>query len=342
MARQQDPMKSASPATKQGDAGEIKSKIEDTRAEMDETIDALGERLQPRHLLDEVVSFFRRGKAGESSGQGMMDSIGEAGSRVTEFVKDHPVPLILVGAGVGWLIYQQTRGPSEEEEFHGAYAGGDLGESAEEERWRSRGEGTTAAGYYAPGEPTAQESAQGMTSGAKEAMRGAAESVRSAASRAQERASEMGQAVRERAAQAGARLQETAGAVGEQFQEGYEYSRQAVGETVDEYPLTSCIAAMSLGMLLGMVLPRTRLEDHYLGRTAEQFKTRAKETSRELYERGKRVASAAVEASTEEARREGLTPQALGEKVQNVANEAKETAKEEARRQREEMSGQQP
>ena len=37
----------------------IRSDIDVTRRRMDDTMDALGERLQPRHLLDEVLGYFR-------------------------------------------------------------------------------------------------------------------------------------------------------------------------------------------------------------------------------------------------------------------------------------------
>jgi hypothetical protein len=36
----------------------IRSDIKGTRREMDETLDELGERLHPRHLLDDVIDLF--------------------------------------------------------------------------------------------------------------------------------------------------------------------------------------------------------------------------------------------------------------------------------------------
>src|SRR5215204_4996501 len=37
----------------------IRSDIDTTRRRMDDTMDALGDRLQPRHLLDEFLGFLR-------------------------------------------------------------------------------------------------------------------------------------------------------------------------------------------------------------------------------------------------------------------------------------------
>ena len=46
---------------------EIRSDIKGTRRDMDETLDELGERLHPRHLLDEVIDIFRSSPSGSAS-----------------------------------------------------------------------------------------------------------------------------------------------------------------------------------------------------------------------------------------------------------------------------------
>ena len=48
---------------------EIKHRIDRTRSAMDETIDELGDRLNPHALLDEAINFFRGPKAKSSAKQ---------------------------------------------------------------------------------------------------------------------------------------------------------------------------------------------------------------------------------------------------------------------------------
>ena len=44
--------------TTNGGSEDIMAGIEHTRAQMDETLDRLSERLQPRHLLDDLLDYW--------------------------------------------------------------------------------------------------------------------------------------------------------------------------------------------------------------------------------------------------------------------------------------------
>ncbi len=46
--------------SRQSDTETLRSDIDQTRNKMDDTIEALGSRFQPRHLLDELLGLFRR------------------------------------------------------------------------------------------------------------------------------------------------------------------------------------------------------------------------------------------------------------------------------------------
>src|SRR4051812_5731110 len=89
----------------------IRSDIDVTRRRMDDTMDALGDRLQPRHLLDEVLGFFRgNGSDGDNKLTQMREkltqSAGTAMNAVVDTVKSNPMPALLIGAGVAWMIYE--------------------------------------------------------------------------------------------------------------------------------------------------------------------------------------------------------------------------------------------
>jgi len=60
-------------------SGEIREEIRRTRAEMDETVDALGERLKPRHLLDDFLDMFRGSGGGSGGGTGGGGGTGNGG-----------------------------------------------------------------------------------------------------------------------------------------------------------------------------------------------------------------------------------------------------------------------
>ncbi len=93
---------------------QIREDIRRTRANMDETVDAIGERLRPRHLLDDVIDLFRSplsGDGGGASSPNMRDAAGVAkdlGANAFQKLKAHPMPAALIAAGVAWLLFDES------------------------------------------------------------------------------------------------------------------------------------------------------------------------------------------------------------------------------------------
>ncbi|MGH7199016.1 MAG: DUF3618 domain-containing protein, partial [Planctomycetaceae bacterium] len=85
---------------------EIEQDIERTRGEMDETMDELSERLNPRHLLDDVLDFFRSSSSAPG-GREAADYAKSIGRQALHQAKEHPIPAILFGAGLAWLLMEQ-------------------------------------------------------------------------------------------------------------------------------------------------------------------------------------------------------------------------------------------
>jgi hypothetical protein len=139
--------------------------------------------------------------------------------------------------------------------------------------------------------------------------------VSEAAGTARERASELSWQARERAR--------------------YRARQARVGfwQTMEERPLAIGAAALALGVVAGLMIPSTRKEDELMGETRDRLMERAKEVGGEALEKGKQVASVAVDTLKEEAERQDLTPEKLAEKVRTVAREATNTVKEEGKRQ---------
>ena len=96
---------------------QIQRDIERSRAQMSETIDALERRLSPGELVDEL---WGRMKGGQTSA-----SIGET-------VRDHPIPLALMGLGLGWLAIEKAT-ESRTDLLRGRYEGSGQGTYARAE-----------------------------------------------------------------------------------------------------------------------------------------------------------------------------------------------------------------
>ncbi|MGQ4273356.1 DUF3618 domain-containing protein [Terrihabitans sp. B22-R8] len=73
-------------------SSDIEREVESTRAGLETTLGELRERVQPRAVVDEIWEF--------ASGSGG----GEFARNLGRSVKDNPIPVALIGAGIAWLI----------------------------------------------------------------------------------------------------------------------------------------------------------------------------------------------------------------------------------------------
>jgi hypothetical protein len=80
-------------------------------------------------------------------------------------------------------------------------------------------------------------------------------------------------------------------------------AHQAVG-IAKENPLGLGLGAAAVGVVVGLLIPTTRVENEKLGPMADQVKEQAKETGQEALERGKHVAEQAVETAKEEGQKQ--------------------------------------
>lgn len=70
---------------------EIEEEINQTRAEMSHTLDALERKLSPGQLMDEVLSYMRSGP-------------GEFAQNLGTSIKQNPLSIALIATGIGWLM----------------------------------------------------------------------------------------------------------------------------------------------------------------------------------------------------------------------------------------------
>ncbi|MCJ2033123.1 DUF3618 domain-containing protein [Methylobacterium sp. J-068] len=75
---------------------ELEKDIEASRARLDQTIDQIQERLSVSSIVDEML-----GNARRTPLSGAYDGALEA-------VRRNPVPVLLIAAGVGWLIHRMS------------------------------------------------------------------------------------------------------------------------------------------------------------------------------------------------------------------------------------------
>ena len=332
---------------------EIMAEIAETRANMDETLDQLSERLQPRHILDDILDYFRSHRR-SGSGEGrrrlrraasktaghVKDTAGQvkdqvkekasdAGHFAFEQVKQHPLPAVLIGAGIAMLLMERNRGTEYEEIYDSEdEMAGDL-ESGFAQMELPEGVGPES--YALPQHYTGDSGSDGTMSKIKNK---GSELKQKAGERLQDmkqRTTEKTAALRRRASERGAQLKEKA-------RHGYEQSYESIKHTAEERPLAVGLGFLAIGVVAGMLLPSTRKEDELVGPTRDRLVNRTREVAEDAVDRGKQVARTAYDVAAREAREQGLTPEALKEKTKAVASQVKEATRDDAQRQQRELT----
>ena len=214
----------------------IEREIEQTRSRMSRNIDELGDRLKPSNLKEEAKSAIK------DAAQGAVSNVGEqarrTSSRLVEVIRENPLPVIAVGAGVTWLLTQRSRSDvSGDRMARYAYTGPE----------RRQGHGI-------------KDKVGGAAGGVKD-------SVSEAAGGVAERAGELKH-------QAGERLEDW----GNQARSQSQRLKTNLQHAAEENPLALAIGAAVVGLALGMLLPETERENELMGPARDQLVDRAEET----------------------------------------------------------------
>jgi ElaB/YqjD/DUF883 family membrane-anchored ribosome-binding protein len=271
---------------------EIEREIEQTRNRLSRDIDELGNKLNPQNLKEEAKSAIK------GAAQGAVSNVGEqarrTGSRLVEVIRENPLPVIAVGAGVTWLLTQRSRtGISGNRMARYAYTGPDRRQG---ENWQS---GTGLRGRVG-----------GTVSEVKDSMSEAASGVADRAGEIKDRAGE--------------RLGELSGEARRQTRR----IKTNLEHAAEENPLAIAIGAAVVGLALGMLLPGTQREDRVMGSARDQLVDRAEKTAERVkdaaVEAGRELKDT-VKTEIEEHKPE--VKQVVQEASQTVKDQVKESAK---------------
>jgi hypothetical protein len=216
---------------------------------------------------------------------------GDAG-RIGETLRRHPVPLALIGIGIGWMAITAAGSwgrPSDDDGEPGA--AGKLGEGTGQLRDKAAGMAAAASTTVVPPGPYPTESAGGYAYARRkfgEAMakgRAVAAEAGSAARETLRRAQEAGSGARQRAADYARRAR---GHVLD--------TRHRLGDMLQANPLAVGAIGFSAGALLALMLPRNEIETRLYGETAAQMRARAAARARRVVERTLDAALGAVKS----------------------------------------------
>jgi len=315
-------------------AAEIEREVRQSRAEVEETLDAIQERLSPGQLLDQAVGYLRGGR-GADFARNLGDSVAQ-----------NPIPVALVGVGLAWMMVAGQRRDepgSYARDWHrdwddedgddggepyagGIYESGLPYESAPGAAYASDLDTDIGEGGHAP---SLGERASDAGSHVGEQFAEARDRAKDAARRARENAEALGAGVSERLSAAGDR----AAAATDRFRRrtrragagAYRYgrrARQSALQAISEHPLMLGALGIAVGAALGAALPPSETEDEYMGEAGDAIQRRSATVGREQLHRARGAARAAYDEARAEAEEQGLTPEAAREAAKEAASSA--------------------
>jgi ElaB/YqjD/DUF883 family membrane-anchored ribosome-binding protein len=246
----------------------IEYEIEQTRADMSETIDAIQQQLSPDHLKEQAREMVRDATIGKA--QDMVSNAGESakatGSSMVEMIKQNPVPAALAGIGLGWLWMKRPK--QDNRAIYGGYP----------QAYPYPYPQQYTPAYGAPQQYSPYGASQQRDSKLGQAADAVGETASNLASSASSVASSAADQVGNLASGAAHLVGDTAqqvghapGAMGSQAQQ----LKTNYVQMVRERPMAGGLVALSLGAAVGMLLPETQPEQRLMGEARDSVAEKA-------------------------------------------------------------------
>jgi len=271
---------------------QIESEIEQTRREMDYTLNQIQRKLSPGQMVDEGIAYLRNSGSGE-----FVSNFG-----VT--VKNNPVPVALMSVALGWLMMASKNPPSRSstetfptEDFPNVYA---APESAGIES-HSSGSGarervSEAVSSFGSKASDAGSKFSAAAHNVGDRVSYFAESARDSASHLASSASEFASGTRDSASHLASSARERAWRAAEAARSQYARARSSAQHLAHEQPLVLGALGIALGAAIGAFLPATRREDELMGSTRDDLA----QSGREQYEDARDTLKEAAKKTREE------------------------------------------
>jgi ElaB/YqjD/DUF883 family membrane-anchored ribosome-binding protein len=214
----------------QAQVEDLENEIAATRYEMTDTVQTIGERLDPANVVQGAKDTVREATVGrvEQMTSNVMDTASDAGGGIIDTIRRNPIPTAMAAVGIGWLLMNRSDGRNSYRSDRGW-----------DDTWRG-GERYGYAGY-----PSSRD--RGMTDRAGETID---QVGRKAGQVADDVRSSVGSTVGQWPDQVGSTAREVS------------WNAERL---VQDNPLALGAVAVAVGAAIGMALPETQVERDVLG-----------------------------------------------------------------------------
>jgi len=286
---------------------EIERDVERTRSDIEDTVEALRDKMSIGQIVDEAAHYFR-----DSGGN-------EALSNFAAQARANPMPLALVGIGLAWLMSGRGQpAMSSYSSYKGSYAGnggssysglgGRVGETAGSAKDALSGSGRRAG--------------EAMSS----SMHKVGDSASQAYGKVSDTASQAYDRVSDTASQAYGRVSDTASQTYNQVSHRAGQAQRTVSDLIENEPLILAGLGLAVGAAIGAMMPATRTEQEFMGDKLDDLKEGASDMAREEWNKAKSVARDAASAAMSEVEKGGATAQTAERAAKSASRAAEQSA----------------
>ena len=315
----------------------IADDIRETRAELSETISAIGDKLDPSRLVDEAKETFV--SSARDAGSSMIDQV--KSSNVLDVIKENPLPAAAVGLSLAWFLskmgesesdrYRRDRYEATGDPYYAPRYVGDRGYRTGSAYRDVDTYGTDPYGTSAHVSQRTQGSDESILDKAKDAASDAVDSVKDTASdlgdKAQSLAGQAQNAVSGSAGDAQRRADDAR-------RQAMQYGRRAeswMESQLRQNPLAVGAVALAAGALVGLSVPETDAEHQAFGQQADAAKRQLADAAQEAAETVTAKAQNVADEAAEKAKQVGKEAESkvkqVGDKAQTKADRVADQAK---------------
>lgn len=270
------------------DAGKSPERLEEevnqTRARIGERLDTLSNRLSPGELLDQALGMAR-------------EHGGEFTRNLGAQMKGNPVPLIITGIGMSWLMLASNR-PYQQRNS----------------RYRYNARGNYAPGYtdgvsdypYRADAASGQSNYEGSVhNGGADAEPGIVDKARDAMGRVGDEVEHLKDSARAKIDHASETVHHNMDGMQQHMHSTRQHmhaagqnmrsAQECVADFLQEQPVLAASLGVALGAAIGALLPATEMEDRMMGDVSDQAVHKAQDLATGEYEKVRETAKEAVE-----------------------------------------------
>lgn len=275
----------------------LKADIERTRNDMSHKIDRISQRVSPEYLKDQAQDAMRTAmnEGADTVVNYVRDHAADLGSTLFDAVKHNPVPVALIGLGVGWLLVEglsEQSGGNRRHRHHSPYNYNTQGYGYEDHLGGAdfnTQRGYTANAFSANAPQRTQGSYTEENGGFVNQVRHRAEDLVNTVG---DKVEQMTDAVSERTGQVTDKVQQWGNQVSHMGEQTRHQAQHGVGQVqhlAESNPLSLGLAALAVGVAVGLALPATRRESQIMGPWRDQAMEKAQSMTQDVKQRVQEV-----------------------------------------------------